>query len=441
LNSHSLLFAFLVAAISALLCAVLPALSATSIDLSTGLRDTSANLSGSRSAQRFLHSVVTLQAAVCMLLLLNSGLLVRSLVRLMSSDHGLRADHVLTLRLPTGSWDARALNPENVPQRIEHYLRLLEKAQNTAGVQTAALASSLPLSHTVVRTHVAIPGQSVVMPICQSVTGDYFRAMGIPLLAGRSFDRHDSASKLKRAVINEAFAEKYFAGERPVGRFLLDEPDKNRIEIIGVVENSPHLDYSEKVEPEMYVAFDQDLMTPFLTGLIVRTLDDPQQVAKRLRSTLALSDADQPVVRVLTLTNLIQENTWMSRFSAWLFSAFAALALCLAGIGMYGVVAYVTASRRREYGIRLSLGAHPAGLFQLASLQNLRPVLLGISFGALGSYWSGKWIASLLYNTSVFDLLTLLLTFAILFVVALAATAGPALRAARTDPAIALRYE
>jgi ABC-type antimicrobial peptide transport system permease subunit len=156
---------------------------------------------------------------------------------------------------------------------------------------------------------------------------------------------------------------------------------------------------------------------------------------------LSLDNADQPVVHIQTLKALIDENVWQRRFSAWLFSLFASLALCLSGLGIYGVVSYITASRRRDFGIHISLGAGPARLFYLAALRSLLPVAAGIAAGALGSYWTGKWVAALLYKTGPFDPVTTIASTAILVAAAFAAVTGPALRAMRVDPAITLRCE
>jgi ABC-type antimicrobial peptide transport system permease subunit len=241
--------------------------------------------------------------------------------------------------------------------------------------------------------------------------------------------------------VNQAFVRAYFAGRDPTGQFLYEVDSKERRQIIGIVEDSPHLDFAESVEPEVYLDFDKTLLAPFLTGMVVRTQGEPQAVAAILAHTISLKNSDQAVVQVRTLRSLIDENIWQPRFSAWLFSAFALLALSLAGIGIYGVVAYVTASHRREFGIRTALGASPAGLFRLAARQSLSPVLMGASVGALGSYWTSQWISALLYKTSPLDAGAISGSAVILVFFAFAATAGPAMRAARVDPAVTLRSE
>ena len=221
-NSHGLLFSFAIALLSSILCGFFPALSATSISVAAGLRETGTNLTGGRSAHRFLRSLLAMEAGISMLLLLTSGLLVRSLVRLMLDDHGLRSDHVLTLRLPTGSWLAAPTQAtsEDQHRRSQSYLALMRQAQAVPGVQAAALASSLPLSNTVVRSRFYAPSDlSEIMPITQAVTGDYFRVMGIPFLSGHTFDGRGGVSKLPSAIVNEAFVRRYFNGEDPVGKF------------------------------------------------------------------------------------------------------------------------------------------------------------------------------------------------------------------------------
>jgi ABC-type antimicrobial peptide transport system permease subunit len=242
-------------------------------------------------------------------------------------------------------------------------------------------------------------------------------------------------------VVNEAFVRVYFGNENPVSRLLQVSDSPDQMQIIGVVKDSPYLDLAEPVEPEVYMDFEQSLFTPFLTGLVVRTQGDPELLANTLRHALSIKDADQPVVQVRTLQSLIDENIWQRRFSAWLFSGFAFLALTLSGVGIYGFVAYITTSKRREFGIRLAIGANPSSLFRLAATQSVKPVLLGIALGALGSYWTTRWISSLLYRTSPFDAGVASMSIAVLLALAFAATAMPAVRAARVDPAATLRAD
>jgi len=444
-DRRSLLFSFAVTLLCALVCGVFPALSATSIDLASGLRETGTRADGRKSARRFLHGLLAVEACISLVLLLTSGLLVRSLSRVLSSDHGLRPDHVLTVRLPTGSW--QTLDTKKTPQdqqtRIAKYLALLHQAQALQGVQAAALASSLPLSNTIVSTRFFDPDShsSQIAPYAQAVTADYFKAMGIPVLAGQTFHSGAPNSSAPVVLVNQTFARRYFHGRSPVGKFLLSPDSKEPSQIIGLVKDSPHLDLTEPIKPQVYFNFQQTELTPFLTGLVIRSPNDPQSLTRDLRRALLWKDSGQAVVQIKTLQTLIDRNVWQPRFAAWLSSAFAVIALCLSGIGIYGVVAYVAASRQREFGIRSALGAHPGNLLRLAAAQSLAPILLGSGFGLLAFYWTSKWIASLLYQTSPLDPLNAVTAAFILLLLSLMAIAGPAWRASRVDPAITLRHD
>jgi predicted permease len=444
LDRRSLLFSFAVTLLCALVCGVFPALSSTSINLASGLRETGNGADGRKSARRFLHGLLAVEACISLLLLLTSGLLVRSLSRMLSTDHGLRPDHVLTVRLPTGSW--QSIDTKKTAQdqqiRIAKYLALLQQAQALQGVQAAALASSLPLSNTTVSTDYYAPDSpsSEIRPYAQAVTADYFKAMGIPVLAGQTFHSGAAASNSPLVLVNQAFARQYFHGQSPVGKFLLSPHSKDATQIIGVVKDSPHLDLTEPIQPQVYLNFEQTELTPFLTGLVIRSPNDPQSLTRDLRTAFSWKDAGQAVVQIKTLQTLINRNVWQPRFAAWLSSAFAVLALCLSGIGIYGVVAYVATSRQREFGIRSALGAGPGNLLRLAAIQSLVPILLGSCFGLLAFYWTSQWIASLLYETSPLDPLNALTAAVLLLLLSLAAVATPAWRASRAEPAITLRH-
>ncbi len=444
LNMRSLFFSFAIALLSALLCGTFPAVASTSIDLASGLRETGTLIDSRKNAHRFLRSLLAIEAGISLLLLLDSGLLVRSLTRMLSEDHGLRPDHVLTMRLPTGAWHglSRKKTPEEQAIPRAEYMQLLAQVQQTPGVQAAALSSSLPLSHVMVTTISRVPGQSEpIYMVTQAVTRDYFRAMGIPIISGETFAPGASAKDRPYAIVNQAFVSKYFNEQNPVGRFLLDEDGQQGAQVIGVAKDSPDLDLNEAVAPEMYIDFEQTTLMPFLTGMAVRTEGNPSALIQTLRHALALKNSEQPVVQVKTLQTLIDENTWQPRFSAWLASAFALIALCMCGIGIYGVVAYISAARQRDFGIRVALGAERANLLRLAAMESLTPVVIGSCLGLVGFYFTGKYIASLLYKTSPFDGANILVSAAVLLVLALAASARPAMRAASVDPAITLRHE
>jgi ABC-type lipoprotein release transport system permease subunit len=242
-------------------------------------------------------------------------------------------------------------------------------------------------------------------------------------------------------MVNQSFVHQYFPTKDALGQLLSTGRDAKRTKIIGIVKDSPNLDLTERIEPEIYLDFEQTTLTPFLTGLVVRTKANPNSLAGSLRRTLALTDAEQPVVQVKTLETLIAENLWQPRFAAWFAFIFAAAAACLCGVGIYGVVAYVTAARRRDFGIRAALGAERRDLLTLAAVESLAPVLLGACLGLFAFYWTGRWISSLLYKTSPLNGWNALTGAGILLAISLAAVSGPAARIASIDPALSLREE
>lgn len=447
-DARVLAFSFLLSLFAALISGLLPTFTATRVDVTNSLRESGATAGAGLRLRRSLHVLITGEVAVAMLLLLTSGLLLRSLIRLEEEDHGIRPNHVLTMRLPMGAWERQAeeSNEKIRKRRIAQYEAFLARIQNVSGVQAAALVSSLPLSNVIVRSSYLIPGhlqtssEDVIYPMMRSVTSDYFRAMGTPLLEGRSFSVHDAAADIRAALVNQSFAVRYFGQQDPVGQEIVST-DHGHQRVIGVVRNSAQLDYDEKAEPEVYVNFHQELITPFLTGIVVRTVGDPMRLANTLRREILSISPNQAVVNIKTLEQLVNNNIWRPRFSSWLFGIFSALALVLTLIGIYGVVAYVTSSRTQEFGVRSALGAGPRDLFVLTLLQSLLPVALGTAIGIAGALLAGRTIQSLLYETSITEPAVYGAVTLLLLAVAALASAIPALRAWRIDPATVLRHE
>lgn len=449
LDGRLLLFSFIVSLVAALVSAGLPAWVTASLDLSAGLREAGTQAATGNRVRKLMESLTGVQAAICMSLLLVSGLLVGSLVRLTNDDHGIRADHVLTMRVPFGSWfvGARISNSDLKLKQTRKYLNLLERVQSVNGVLSAALSSSLPLSNVNVTTHIRTPSEtaradnSLILVRTVAVTSDYFRVMGIPLLKGRFFRAADGPEQRKVAMVNQAFADRYFRGINPVGQFVRGENVKDSAEIIGVVRNTAQLDLDKPAEPEMFISFTQTLLTPFLTGFVVRTGVPPESIAPILQSAIAQEDPHQPVVRVRTLRSLISDNIALSRSSTWILSVFAAIALALSGAGIYGVVSFATLARQRDFGVRLCLGATRGGVFKAATLHALSPVFVGLFAGLIAAFFLAHAISAVLYKAKSFDFLPTVTSVLVLIAVAFVAAAIPALRVARLDPARALRND
>ncbi|MFL6417654.1 MAG: ADOP family duplicated permease, partial [Bryobacteraceae bacterium] len=387
IDPRLVVFSFVISLLAALASAGLPAWVTASLDLSEGLREGGTQAATGKRVRKLMESLTGIQTAICVLLLIVSGLLVSSLVRLTNDDHGIRADHVLTMRLPSGPWFRGMRTADEKLKQTRRYLNLLDRVQSVDGVVSAALSSSLPLSNVSVTTRIRTPSEAsradnpLVLVRTKAVTGGYFQVMGIPLVAGRLFRPTDGPTQPKVAIINQAFADRFFRGSNPVGRFVQDENGSDSAEVVGVIRNTAQLDLDKPAEPEMFISFNQTLLTPFLTGLVVRTSLPPESVAPVLRATIAQEDPQQPVVKVRTLRSLISDNIALSRSSAWTLSVFAAIALALSSAGIYGVVSFATLARQRDFGIRLCLGATRAGIFKSATLRALIPVFIGVLAG------------------------------------------------------------
>lgn len=440
-------FSFALCSLAALVSAGLPAWITASLDLSEGLREGGTQAATGNRVRRLMEALTEVQAAICMALLLVSSSLVSSLVRLTNDDHGIRADHVLTLRLPFGSWFPALRTPEDKLKQTRKYLDLLDRVRSVDGVVSAALSSSLPLSNVNVTTHMRTPSETaradnpLILIRTVAVTRDYFRVMGIPLVTGQSFRPSDGPSQPKVVIVNQAFADRYFRHSNPVGQFLRGENGTDSSQIIGVIRNTAQLDLDKAVEPELFISFEQTLLTPFLTGLVVRTSSTPESIAPALRAAISREDPVQPVVKVRTLRTLIRDNIALSRSSAWILSAFAAIALALSSAGMYGVVSFGTLARQRDFGIRLCLGATRGGIFRVATLRALAPVFLGVLAGIGAASLLGYAISAVLYKAKMFDLVPALTSVLVLLTVAFGAAAVPASRIARVDPARTLRND
>jgi putative ABC transport system permease protein len=441
------IFSFAASTLAALLSAGLPAWIAASADPFEGLRESGTQMASGHRVRRLMFALTGAQGGICMALLLVSGLLVRSLVRLTNDDHGMRTDHVLTMRLPYGTWFPAARTAEERLKQTRRYLSLLSRVQSVNGVQAAALSSSLPLSNVTVSTHLQQPSETaradspLMLVRTVAVTKDYFRVMGISLEAGQLFRPSDGPGQPKVAIVNQAFADRYFRGVNPIGRFLQGESGSEPEQIIGVIRNTVQLDLKQAPEPELFVSFEQTLLTPFLTGLVVRSGGAPESLAAALRTVISQEDPRQPVVKVRTLRSLVRENIALSRASAWILSAFALVALALWSAGIYGVVSFATLARRRDFGIRLCLGATRAGIFKMATWQALRPVWIGMLGGVAAAWFCGRAVSAVLYKASTFDIVPAAISLTVLVMVSFAAAAIPALRSAWIDPARTMRDE
>jgi len=390
---------------------------------------------GSRGSARLFSILIASEAAFAFLLLVGSGLLLRSLIRLEQADNGFRTEHVLTMRVPIGTLTRPRPTGkyESMPRQIEFYRDVLERFERTPGVKAAAVVNNLPLSGSSTSTVYKDVDGSIFPVMTRTISPNYFAVMGTPLIKGRSFTDADHADSPRVAIINEYLAHHLFPGRDPVGLFLPDEEGSNEVKVVGVVKNSWQLSYSEPAKGEVFVPYRQYMFGTFLAAIVVRTSGEPLALADTLRKQVWAVDASEPVTKVETLADVITDSIWRPRFSAWVFSVLGGLALLLTSVGIYGVVAYTTSLRVREVGIRVALGASPKRVIITVLRAAMMPLVTGLAISLIAALLLTRVLASLLYEISGADPITYVCASALLLGIWLAASIWPAWRAATAD--------
>ena len=447
LDRSVLVFTIVVSVITGLIFGLAPALRTTKLDLRETLNEGSRGSTSGPGHQRLRGFLISAEIALAMLLLVGSGLLLRSFERMQDAPIGFQADHLFVADLPL-SQTAYA-RPE---QRYSFYDRLVDRARTLPGVRAAAGASYLPVSGGGSIIHFNITGHPPKSPheyvaagYC-AVTANYFETLGVPLLQGRYLTYSDTDHTPSVVVINTTMAHTYFPNENPLGRRIqlgaTPENDVPTMEIVGIVGD---VTQGLGLEPkaEMFVPYRQgdQLLPVFQLSLVMRTAADPRQESSALRSAVADIDPNQPIVKVRTMEDNMAATVAQPRFRTWLIGIFAALALLLAAVGIYGVMSYSVTQRTNEIGIRVTLGAQPGDVFRTVVGEGLRFALLGVAIGITAGLVLTRLLASFLYGISASDPTTFIAVAIILVAVSAAASFFPARRATRVDPIIALRYE
>ncbi|MEK6301905.1 MAG: ABC transporter permease [Acidobacteriota bacterium] len=443
IDGKVLAFTLAVSLLTGFIFGLVPALQASKPDLNDSLKDGGRGSTGGIRGGRIRSLLVVAEVALSLVLLVGAGLLIRSFMRLQQFDLGFNPDSLLTMRVQLPGTKYR-----DGKQVANFYQQLLQRLEAVQGVRSVGAISSMFLTDTPNSTNFSIEGrpvpvgaEAIEVPL-DSVSPSYFRVMGIPLLSGREFDDRDVDGATLVVIINQTFANRFFQGEDPIGkRFVYGQPapDNPWITIVGVVGDMRRTGFDRPVRPETFLpeaqATDNALM------IVARTEGDPASFAGALRSEVWAIDKDQSVFNIKTMQETLAEMMSQRRFNMLLLGLFAAVALTLAAVGIYGVISYSVTQRTHEIGIRMALGAGSSDVLKLVVGQGMALVMIGVATGLIAALLLTRLMSALLYGVSATDPLTFAALSLTLTGVALVACFVPARRAMKVDPMIALRYE
>ena len=435
LDARVFAFAAVVTATTGVIFGLAPALQASRAAAQSLKEGARGGVSASGKALR--RGLIVAEVALALILLTGGGLLVQTFLRLQAADLGFDSRNVLVgfVNPPRTSYDTSA-------KHVAFYDQVYERARALPGVQKAALVSVLPLGGDSdmgfeIEAGPPVPSASRTPATWyRLVTASYFDTMGMAIVRGRGFEPREAAPSV---IVNESLARQYFGGEAAVGRRVRFGGDSPWFTIIGIVADAKVRGAREAPRIETFIPYWQ-FPEPGM-NILMKTAGDPTRLIGPIKQAVSSLDANVPVQGIRTLDDIVGESIEQPRFFAMLTAAFALLALVLAAIGIYGVMAYVVSQRTTEIGVRMALGATPAEVFRLVIGDGLRLTGLGLLLGVVGSIFIGRWLAGLLFGVAPGDPLTLTATAVLLLVVAAAACFVPARRATHVDPMAALRSE
>jgi putative ABC transport system permease protein len=433
INREVLAFSFLASLVCGVVFGLIPALQSSRSHPNESLKEGERGSTGNRGRTR--SALVIAEVGLSLVLLVGAGLLVKSFARLMEVNAGFDPDHLLTFNLALPSSADRV-------RQLAFYKQVVQRLQALPGVQAVGAVSRLPLSGGNSSRSFNVPGvEKDYSADIRVSTPDYFRAMRIPLLKGRSFSESDLESSLNLAVVNDALARTVFPGQDPIGKHITHfGPDDLTLQIIGVVGNVRHVGLDADPHSEIYQLLGQ-AQWPSMFVAIRSATSDPTSLTLAAQNVVWSVNKDVPLANVRTMQDVIANSVQRRKFSMLLLSIFAAVAMLLAAIGLYGVMSYSVAQRAHEIGIRMALGARRPDVLVLVVKQGMALALMGIAVGAVLSLAMTRLISGMLFGITATDPLTFAGVAALLVTVALLANYLPARRASKVDPMVALRYE
>ncbi len=435
IDGRVLAFTFVLSLMTGAIFGLMPALQASRAGVVDALKDMRAAGRSGRGA-RLRHALVVGQMALSLVALVAAALFLRGIQRAYSIDPGFDADRVAVL----------SVNPQQAaydkPRTEQFYRDVRERLAEVDGVESVTWAVNAPLWAKDYR-RVSLEGQAqqdgttAVLTLTNTVDLDYFKTLGVPLRRGRDFTAADRVDARPVAIINDTMAEKYWPGQDPIGRRVRLDRETEPREIVGIVKTTKYQTLGEAPQGCLFVPLAQSYADSMM--LYVRTPRDPMSILGSVQRELRALGPDVPVSGATSVRDLLGQSLWMVKFGVGLLAVFGLLALGLASVGIYGVMAYAVAERTREMGLRLALGASPTDVRRLVLRQGMTLVSIGVVFGLGGGLLVGRAMSSLLYGLSSVDAVSLGLSAVTLLIVAFLASYLPALRASRIDPIVSLR--
>jgi putative ABC transport system permease protein len=437
-------FTLLISVLTGFIFGLAPALQAANFNLNETLKEGGRDSYSGGHTNHVRSLLVIAEVAISLVLLIGAGLLINSFLRLRNTDPGFRSDHLLTMRVVMSE-----AKYQDRPRRIGFYSDVINRVESLPGVKSAAITTNLPLYRQGNSISISIegrptppPGQEIIITT-RIVSPRYFETMGIQLLQGRHFTDHDNQNSQRTVIISDGMARRYWPGQDVLGKRICPgrpERPEDWFQIIGVVNDVRQFQLDAQPKPQMYLTYRQ---AGFFDSrdLVVKTEVEPTSLAASVRQAVWEIDKDQPVSNISTMDAMLADSIARQRFSMLLLGIFAAVAMILAAVGIYGVMSYSVAQRRNEIGIRMALGAQKMDVLRLAVGSGLKLVLIGLVLGIAAALLLTRLMSTLLFGISATDPLTFILISAVLIAVALLASYIPARRATNVDPLIALRYE
>jgi predicted permease len=440
IDERVLLFTFFASLFTALIFGFVPALRLSRVDLQSALKQGSLR-GGVSGHQTLRRCFVVAEVALALLLSVGAGLMLRSFSRLISVDPGFSPEHVLTMHI----WTSPVRYHDNL-KRSQYFDRILTEIRSAPGVRAAGSTHFLPLTEKISGSCFSPADQPAPTPAESPsaqfliISSDYFRAMGTPILTGRDFDARDNFNSQPVAIVNHAFAERYFSGQDIFTKQLrvcwtIEKP----VDVVGVAADARQAQLQQVPTPTIFLSNSQAPM--YFATFVVRATGDPRQIARSAEGAIHRVDPDQAISDIQTMETVFSDSVSSPRFQAILLLVFAGLAVALAMIGVYGIVSYSVSQRTNEIGIRVAMGARSSDIVRLVLREALALSGIALGLGLAGSLALSRVLQTLLFEVTPTDPLTLASVCCLVLVVSALAAVWPARRAVRVDPLVALRYE